>query len=137
MTPAEVEALLAGTRLAILTTLRAKAMPVSVPVWYEWDGERALVFTSVTSRKIARLRRDSRASLLVARGVGEPEGWVALEGEVEVRKEGAWELAERLAHRYWDMGDPDHQATVESWREQAAGLRTLVLTPTEIRSYDG
>lgn len=137
MTPTEVEALLGETRLGILTTLRADAMPVSVPVWYEWDGERALCFSSATSKKITRLQRDNRASLLVVRDAGEPEGWVALEGEVEVRREGAWELAERLAGRYWDMSDADHQATVASWREEADALRLLVLTPAEQRSYDG
>jgi len=135
MNAAEVEALLGETRLGILTTLRADGFPVSVPVWFEWDGERARCFTTVTSAKVGRLRRDARASLLVARNAGEPEGWVALEGEVSIREEGAIELAERLAQRYWDLADTDHRATVERWRQQSGHLRLLELAPGEIRSY--
>ena len=137
MNAAVVEALLAETRLGILTTLRPSGLPVSVPVWFEWDGERARCFSSVTSAKIGRLKRDARASLLVLRTAGEPEGWVALEGEVSIRADGALALAERLAQRYWDLADTDHRATVERWRRQPKHLRLLELTPTEIRSYQG
>ena len=137
MNAAAVEALLAETRLGILTTLRSHALPISVPVWFEWAGGRARCFSSVTSAKIARLRSDARASLLVVRDAGEPEGWVALDGEVAVREEGALELAERLAARYWDLNDAEHQTTVERWRSQSRQLRLLELTPTEIRSYEG
>ena len=129
------DAFLAETRLGVLTTIGGGGMPVAVPVWYEWDGERARVFSNATSAKIRRLERDPRASLLVTNVVGEPEYWVAIDGTIAVRREGAVELAERLAARYWDLRDPDRAAAVQLWRDHPAALVLLELTPARIRTY--
>jgi PPOX class probable F420-dependent enzyme len=56
----------------ILTTLRADGMPVAMPVWYAvLDGA---VVTMTRGKKLARLRRDPRASFLVEGG----EWWAEL-----------------------------------------------------------
>ena len=52
-----------------------------------------------------------------------------------ILEEGAAELAERLAERYWDLDDPDKRATVATWRRASAVLRLLELIPTAVRSY--
>ena len=135
MTDEAREAFLAETRLGVLSTLRDDGAPISVPVWFEWDGSHARIFTTGSSGKVERLARDARASLLVAARIDEPEAWVAIDGTIEVREEGAAELAERLAERYWDLDDPDKRATVDTWRRAAAVLRLLDLTPTAVRSY--
>ena len=44
MSDAERDAFLSGRRYGILTTLRADGAPVSVPVWYEWDGAALRMF---------------------------------------------------------------------------------------------
>jgi len=137
MTGAEREAFLAKPRLGMLATLAADGAPVTVPVWFEWDGEAARVFTGAATGKARRIERDARASLLVPNNVGEPEAWVAFEGDVAIVADGAIELAERLAHRYWDMNDEAHRAELESWRKAAAHLRVLVLTPRRIRTSKG
>ena len=129
------EAFLAETRLGVLSTLRDDGAPISVPVWFEWDGSHARMFTTASSRKVERLAQDARASLLVAARIDEPEAWVAIDGRIEIREEGAGDLAVRLAGRYWDLDDPDKRATVDTWRRAAAVLRLLELTPTAIRSY--
>ncbi len=129
------EAFLAETRLGVLSTLRDDGAPISVPVWFEWDGSRARMFTTASSRKVERLARDARASLLVAARIDEPEAWVAIDGRIEILEEGAADLAERLAERYWDMDDPDKRATVDTWRRAAAMLRVLELIPAAVRSY--
>jgi len=134
MTPAERDAFLAETRLGILATLRDDGSPVAVPVWFDWDGAAVRVFTSVLSQKVRRLEREPRASLLVVNRVGEPEAWVAFDGEVTITQEGAFELAERLARRYWDLTDPEHNAELERWRAAARALRVLALIPARIRS---
>ncbi len=131
------DAFLAETRIGILTTLDKSGWPISVPVWFEWDGSLARVFTSAGSLKIGRLKKDSRASLLVVNNVGEPEYWVAIDGQVEVLKDGAAELAARLAGRYWDMSDEEHRKTVEMWVAEGAALRLLEVVPTRIRTYGG
>lgn len=129
------EAFLAETRLGVLSTLRDDGAPIAVPVWFEWDGSHARMFTTASSGKVERLARDARASLLVAARIDEPEAWVAFDGRIEILEEGAGDLAERLAAKYWDLDDPDKRATVDMWRGAAAVLRLLDLTPTAVRSY--
>ena len=135
-TPDEVrDAFLAETRIGILTTLDGSGWPISVPVWFEWDGSHARVFTTAQSRKIGRLKEDSRASLLVVNNVGESEYWVAIDGEIDVIEDGAADLAARLAGRYWDMSDEEHRKTVDMWVKDGAKLRVLEITPTNVRTY--
>ena len=81
----DAEAFLAGrTRYAMLTTIRADGSPITVPVWYAWDGERVEMFSGATSPKLTRLRRNPWASVLVANEVDEPEYWVAFDGEAQI-----------------------------------------------------
>lgn len=47
-----------------------------------------------------------RASLVVAAPVGERERWISVAGPATVESDGVRALAERLAARYWDLGDP-------------------------------
>jgi PPOX class probable F420-dependent enzyme len=135
MTQAERDAFLAGRRFGILSMLREDGSPLAVPVWYEWDGRAARMFTSGLSPKIKRLEADARVSLLVINDVDEPEAWVALDGEVVVREQGGLELALRLAPRYWDLADEQRKQTLELWRKAAAVFRVLELTPTRARSF--
>ena len=135
-TPDEIrDAFLAETRIALLTTLDKSGWPISVPVWFEWDGSRARLFTNASSPKVSRLQNDSRASLLVVNNVGEPEYWVAIDGEIEVIEDGAAKLAKRLAERYWDMSDEEHRKTVDTWVKDGNTLRVRQITPTTIRTY--
>jgi PPOX class probable F420-dependent enzyme len=124
---------LADAKIAILAT-PADGPPLAVPVWFEWSDGRARFFSSASSPKMKRLARDPRASLLVANPAGEPERWVLIQGAVEVSEDGGFDLAERLAHRYWDMSDAGHAQTVEDWRGAAATLRVLEIVPGQIRS---
>ena len=130
------DAFLSETRIGILTTLDSSGWPISMPVWFEWDGSRARVFTTATSRKMRRLNTDPRVSLIVSNEVGQPEYWVAIDGEVEVLKDGAVELAKRLADRYWDMSDDEHRKAVDSWVVDGDRLRVLEIVPTKIRTYN-
>lgn len=131
---ADRDAFLAGRRYGVLSTLDARGAPVSVPVWYEWDGASARMFTHARSAKMARLARDQRASLLVANHPDEKETWVLLEGRITVREEGGLELAERLLPRYYLEGDP-RRAALDEWRRMEADWRLLELSPEKIRSY--
>jgi PPOX class probable F420-dependent enzyme len=137
MSDAERDAFLAAPRLGMLSTLAADGAPVTVPVWFDWDGAAIRIFTGAATGKARRLERDARASLLVPNNVGEPEEWVAFEGTVSIVAHGAIELAERLAHRYWDMDDAAHRTELESWRAAATYLRVLELTPHRVRTSKG
>ena len=129
------ETFLKETRLGVLTHLREDGGPIAVPIWFEWDGERACFFSSLVSPKMKRLERDGRVSLLVPNRPDEAEAWVAIDGTVSVHEDGALDLAERLAARYWADDDPAHRETLELWRKAEAELRRIEIEPTRIRSW--
>jgi len=134
LSESERDDFLAGRRYGIFSTSRDNGIPASVPVWFEWDGRVARMFTHVTTPKLIRLRRDPRAALLVVNHPDEKEQWVSLKGTVAVRDEGGLELAERLVPRYWLEGDP-RAAALDAWRVMGDQWRLLELTPTTIRTY--
>ncbi len=39
------DAFLSGTRIATLVSMNPGGSPTAVPVWFEWDGSTATVFT--------------------------------------------------------------------------------------------
>lgn len=136
MLEADAEAFLAArTRYAMLTSLRADGSPITVPVWYRWDGQRVSMFSGATSPKQTRLRRNPWASALISNEVDEPEYWVAFDGHAAIEPDGGLALAEQLAPRYWDLTDPTRAATLEAWRSAgAAGFLRIELTPARIRT---
>ena len=131
--PAQRDVFLADPRLAILIT--RDGAPLGVPVWFEWSDGVVRMFAAATSPKVKRLQRDASASVLVTNRVGEPEGWVAFDGKVEVGEhQGAIELATRLAERYWDLDEPDKRAMLDLWQSAPEAFCTLTLQPQRIRA---
>ena len=85
--------------------------PQPRPVWFEATAEGTIqLFTGPDSLKVRRLRRDPRASIVVAAPVGERERWVSVAGRTTVEVDGAHDLRTRLAAPYWDPGDPTRAA---------------------------
>ncbi|WPB93313.1 pyridoxamine 5'-phosphate oxidase family protein [Streptomyces malaysiensis] len=81
--------------------------PQPRPVWFEATEDGMIqLFTAPDSLKVRRLRRDPRASIVVAAPVGERERWVSVAGRTTVEPGGAHDLCTRLAARYWDLDDP-------------------------------
>ncbi|PRC54693.1 pyridoxamine 5'-phosphate oxidase, partial [Mycobacterium sp. ITM-2017-0098] len=59
--------------------------PQPRPVWFEATGQGAIqLFPGPDTLKVQRLRRDPRASLVVAAPVGERERWVSIAGPATV-----------------------------------------------------
>jgi PPOX class probable F420-dependent enzyme len=131
MTPDQRDAVLRETRIAKLATLKADGSPTVVPVWFEWDGTEARVFTLDSSPKVRRIRRDPRVALSVEQPVGVREAWVTLEGTAAVEA-GGFALAERLAARYYEA-DRASEA-LASWAAQRDDWVVLRITPRRIRS---
>jgi PPOX class probable F420-dependent enzyme len=68
LTPDEAWAFVEGAHTGILTTLRRDGFPVALPVWFV-VLERTVCFTTPPGgKKVARARRDPRASFLVESG---------------------------------------------------------------------
>ncbi|WP_406692231.1 pyridoxamine 5'-phosphate oxidase family protein [Saccharopolyspora sp. ID03-671] len=114
-----------------LTVAAGPVPPQPRPVWFEATaGGTIELFTDPDSAKVPRLRRDPRASLIVAAPATERERWVSITGRTTITSDGTAELVERLAARYWDLTDPARQ-------DDLAGLRAgtwlrIVLHPDKI-----
>ncbi len=103
---AEDRAFLARPLHGFLTTAAGPQPPEPRPVWFEATAGGTLqLFTAPDSLKVRRLRRDPRASVVVAAPVGERERWVSVTGRTTIETDGAHDLASRLAARYWDLDD--------------------------------
>jgi len=74
LTEDEAWAEIAGAHTGILTTLRRDGMPIALPVWFVTDDRTVAMRTPAGTKKLARVRRDPRASFLVESG----ERWVDL-----------------------------------------------------------
>jgi nitroimidazol reductase NimA-like FMN-containing flavoprotein (pyridoxamine 5'-phosphate oxidase superfamily) len=72
MTPEEVWAYVTEGHTGILTTLRSDGVPIAMPLWYACV-DRKLYFAT-RGKKLSRIRRDPRASVLVESG----EHWADL-----------------------------------------------------------
>ena len=85
--------------------------PQPRPVWFEATAEGTIQsVTGPDSVRVRRLRRDPRASIVVAAPIGERERWVSAAGHTTVELDGAHDLCTRLAARYWDLDDPTRAA---------------------------
>ncbi len=132
MTEAQRDQFLHETRIAKLATLNADGSPTVVPVWFEWDGVEARVFTDRKSEKVRRIARDPRVALSVEQGVGAAEAWVTIEGIATVELHGGIELARRLAARYYTSERAER--ALATWGEMADRWVVLRITPGRIRS---
>ena len=127
-------AFLARPLHGFLTVPGAGATPQPRPIWFEATADGVVQFFSLASSpKVGRLRRDPRASLVVAAPVGEREHWVAVAGRTTEEAGGADELCARLAARYWDLDDPARAAELAAMR--AEELVRLVLHPESVQRY--
>src|SRR6187551_2746342 len=89
-----------------LTVAAGPTPPQPRPVWFEATAEGTIeLVTAPDTLKVRRLRRDPRASIVVAAPVEERERWVSIAGRVTVELDGAHDLAARMAPRYWDLDD--------------------------------
>ena len=98
--------------------------PQPRPVWFEASADGTIqLFTPPNSLKVRRLRRDPRASIVVAAPVGERERWVSVAGRTTVEPDGAHELAARLAARYWDLDDSTRAVRATSTKSVGGSAR--------------
>ncbi|GAA3955797.1 pyridoxamine 5'-phosphate oxidase family protein [Actinoplanes auranticolor] len=108
--------------------------PEPRPIWFEATADGTVqFFTEPESLKVRRLRRDPRASIVVAAPVGERERWVSVAGRTTVETDGAHDLASRLAARYWDLDDPTRAADLAALL--AGDQLRIVIHPETVRRY--
>lgn len=133
LTAADLE-FLARPLHGFLSVAGATQPPQPRPVWFEATAEGTIqLFTEPDALKVRRLRRDPRASIVVAAPVGELERWVSVTGHTTIESDGAHGLCSRLAPRYWDLDD---QSRADTLTEILAGeLLRVVIHPEKVHRY--
>jgi general stress protein 26 len=135
----EVWDFVGNSHTGILTTLRRDGRAVPLPLWFaSFDG--AVWFTTPSrSKKVARIRRDSRASFLVEGGLAWRElKAVMMDGTVAiVEDEATIERVGRVLDEKYRAFRPDLGRAPDATRKHyTSGSATLRFTPTSWISWD-
>jgi PPOX class probable F420-dependent enzyme len=115
--------------VAVLATLGRDGTVLLSPVWHEWREGGFNVWTGADDVKTRHLRRDPRASILVAESQPPLRG-VEVRCRVEIVEDRAHEAAVRVASRY--IGPEKGAAYVGSGGNEV----TIRLEPGELRVWD-
>ena len=125
----ELDGFLDEPLVAVLATLRMDGSVLLSPVWHEWRDGGFNVWVGANDVKARHLRRDPRASILVAESENPLRG-VEVRGVARIIDEGAHETAVRIASRY--IGPEKGAAYVGS-----GGNEVIVrLEPGNVRIWD-
>jgi PPOX class probable F420-dependent enzyme len=115
--------------VAVLGTLREDGSVLLSPVWHEWRDGGFNVWVGLDDVKARHLRRDPRASILVAESENPLRG-IEVRGVARIIEDGAHETAVRIASRY--IG-PEKGA---SYVGSAGDEFTSRLEPGDLRDWD-
>jgi PPOX class probable F420-dependent enzyme len=126
--------LLAGTRTAIVSTVRADGRPHAAPVWFVLDGDDVLFNTGADTVKGRNLARDARTVLTVDDEVP-PFAFVTLEGTVSLADNPPESLAWATAIGARYMGAD--VAEQFGRRNAVPGEYLVRFTPTRIVAQSG
>jgi PPOX class probable F420-dependent enzyme len=130
LTPEDLGGFLDDARVAILATLRRDGTVLLSPVWHEWGDGGFNMWIAAEDVKIRHLRRDPRATAVVAESEPPLRG-VEVRGVARFIHEGVAETARRIAARY--IGEERGPAYAAS----APGYHVIVrLEPGALRVWD-
>ena len=116
--------------VAVLATLRADGTVLLSPVYHEWHEGGFNVWVEAKNVKARHLRRDPRATILVAES-DPPLRGVEVRGSARFIEQGVTETALRIAARYGSHADAAADA------EAVRGSDVIVrLEPGHIRVWD-
>jgi PPOX class probable F420-dependent enzyme len=116
--------------LAVLATLRRDGSVLLSPVWHEWHGGAFNVWVEADNVKARHLRRDPRATIVVAES-DPPLRGIEVQGAARFVESDVTETARRIAARY--IGDDDAAAYTEALRGTDVILR---IQPDQTRVWD-
>lgn len=137
MTPHEMHAFLDEGRDLQVASINADGTPHLVTMWYLRDGEDLLFWTYAKSQKVVNVRRDPRATVLVATGEKYEElKGVSINGATTVVDDLDEVLAfgERVYEKYW--GPIDNDLVREGVRTMGSKRVVIRVTPVKTTSWD-
>ena len=130
LTIEDLDGLLEEPLVAVLATVKQDGSVLLSPVWHEWRDGGFSVWTGANDVKARHLRREPRASILVAES-SYPLRGVEVRGEARIVTDDAFETAVRIAGRY--LGPAKGEAYV---RKVGGNDVTLRLEPGDLRAWD-
>ena len=117
-------------RVAVLATLRVDGTVLLSPVYHEWREGAFNVVIGTQNVKARHLRRDPRATIVVAESEPPLRG-IEVRGSAQFIDDGVTEITRRITARY--PGDEEAEADAEPLR----GANVIVrLEPDHIRIWD-
>jgi len=116
--------------VAVLATYRQDGSVLLSPVWHEWVDGGFQIWTGANDVKTRHLRRDPRASVLVAESAIPLRG-VEVRGEPTIIRDDAVRIAERIAGRYLGA-----ERGAEYVRTVGGSDVIIRLEPGELRAWD-
>jgi PPOX class probable F420-dependent enzyme len=126
----DLEGFLDEPLVAVLATLRGDGSVLLSPVWHEWREGGFHVWVEEENAKTRHLRRDPRATIVVAESEAPLRG-VEVRGSARFVEEDVTEIAHRIAARY--VGEDDAAADTEALRGADVIVR---IEPGHIRIWD-
>jgi PPOX class probable F420-dependent enzyme len=126
----DLEGFLEEPVVAVLATMRQDGSVLLSPVWHEWRDGGFQIWAGANDVKARHLRRDPRASFVVAESAHPLRG-VEVRGTAEIVTDDVFETAVRIASRY--LGPGKGEAYV---RKVGGNDVTIRLEPGELRAWD-
>ena len=126
----DLGSLLEEPLLAVLATLRRDGSVLLSPVWHEWRDGGFNVWVEAANVKVRHLRRDPRATIVVAESEAPLRG-LEVRGSVSFIEVGVNEIARRIATRY--VGEEEAAADTDALRGADVIVR---LEPGSLRAWD-
>jgi PPOX class probable F420-dependent enzyme len=134
MTPAEREAFLAATHVAVISVADGGRGPLTVPVWYAYEPGGVVRFvTGGASRKVRRIRRAGRISLCVQTETA-PYTYVSIEGPVTLGTPEFERDVRRMAVRY--LGEQLGEWYLQKTAGEREGAVLVTMTPERWLTVD-
>ena len=115
--------------LAVLATYRQDGTVLLSPVWHEWRDGGFSVITSSRDVKVAHLRRDPRASIVVCEHVPPYRG-IEVRGHGQFVTAGVGDAVQRIASRY--LG----REAGAAYAARADDDLIIRLEPGDLRAWD-
>jgi PPOX class probable F420-dependent enzyme len=137
MTPDELTAFLDEGRDLQVASINADGTPHLVTMWYLREGDDLLFWTYAKSQKVVNVRRDPRATVLVATGEKYEElKGVSITGSTSVVDDLDEVLAfgEKVYEKYW--GPIDNDLVRDGVRMMGAKRVVIRVTPVKTTSWD-
>ncbi|SVA94494.1 uncharacterized protein METZ01_LOCUS147348 [marine metagenome] len=120
---------LTQTQIAVISTVDSDNRPHSVPIWYQWDGDSALMFTGVKTLKWKNLSANPYASLCV--DFREPPyRSVVVHGKIQTVEKPIHEFVKNMADRYYGPVEGPEFAAL--YPDNKKGIVIFRLVPDKI-----